>query len=117
MTKEDRFQEIQKLIEKRDLLITERDLLNIKINQYNDHISGNVKNVEKLNHADIVVSDHAMLRYIERVMGVDISKIKDEIVTDTVRLGLAFAKSGRFINGNGSMVVVVDNVVKTTWAA
>ena len=34
---------------------------------------------------EIKVSDHAIVRYLERIKGVDINAIKEEIVTDNIR--------------------------------
>ena len=116
-TKEDRVKNVQNLIDEKAVLMAERDMLNERIKQLREKITQEYRNIESLNHHEIVVSDHAMLRYIERVMGLDIEQLKREIVTDNVRLGVTLSKTGKFNNGNGSMVIVTDNVVKTTWAA
>ena len=61
---------------------------------------------------EIIVSEHAILRYLERVYKLDTNKLYEEIVT--VELKNNYAKLG---NGSYSidscMVKIVDNVVVT----
>ena len=62
--------------------------------------------------AEPVVSEHALLRYIERVKGLDMQVIRDEILNgrrDAIRaLGTL-----QFKTGNGLTIVVKDRVVVT----
>jgi predicted RNase H-like nuclease (RuvC/YqgF family) len=61
---------------------------------------------------EIIVSEHAILRYLERVYKLDTNKLYEEIVT--VELKNNYAKLG---NGSysidGCMVKIVDNVIVT----
>lgn len=59
---------------------------------------------------DPVVSEHALLRYVERVLGVDLSAIKDRILTDQNKKAIDFAGSCR-IKAEGVELVVKDRVV------
>ncbi len=59
-----------------------------------------------------IVSEHAMLRYIERVMGVDLSVVEEEILNDHNRKAIDFAPSCR-IKAGGVELVVKDRVVVT----
>lgn len=62
------------------------------------------------------VTDHALLRYLQRVCGFDVEKIRNEIATDTVR---AICQSGATsiildgvifkIRSNGTIGTVVTN--------
>ncbi len=60
---------------------------------------------------DIRLSDHALLRYLERVWGIDMDTVREEILTpqvvDAIRAG---ASSVRV---NGAMLVVEDRVIVT----
>lgn len=59
------------------------------------------------------VSDHAMMRYMERVMGLDIEKIRSEILTDNAKAALKMGATKYTVNGvkfkakNGVFVTVI----------
>lgn len=59
-----------------------------------------------------IVSEHAMLRYLERIKGVDLEAIREEILGDGTAASISFAKTGR-IKKSGMCLVVKDNVVVT----
>lgn len=44
------------------------------------------------------VSDHAMMRYMERVMGLDIEKIRADILTDNAKAALKLGCSSYSVN-------------------
>ncbi|XVJ69926.1 MAG: hypothetical protein HEQ39_09895 [Rhizobacter sp.] len=63
---------------------------------------------------DVRVSDHALLRYIERAMGVDLDKFRAAILTEQNRKAIEFAgdctiKSGgvEFLVKNRTVVTVI----------
>ena len=63
---------------------------------------------------EVKVSDHALLRYIERVMGADLDKFRAEILTEQNRKAIEFAgdctiKSGgvEFVVKNRTVVTVI----------
>jgi len=79
-----------------------------------EQIKRQIKNIEqeinKLKNDDLIISEHAILRYIERVLGIDIEEIKHKIVPnkDTIKnLG-----NGVFPINNFK-IKVKDNVVLT----
>lgn len=45
------------------------------------------------------VSDHALLRYLERVYGLDLNSLRREILTDPVRTAIKAGASAVFIAG------------------
>ncbi len=61
---------------------------------------------------DVRVSDHAVLRYIERVLGFDVGKIRKDILTPE-REGFIRAGASK-ININGVVFVVKDKTIVTT---
>jgi len=61
--------------------------------------------------SDPTVSEHAVLRYVERVLGIDIDEIRCSILTDEVANQIRQLGSGRFPLGNGFKAVVKQNVV------
>jgi len=62
---------------------------------------------------EIIISEHAMLRYIERALGVDLDAMKKEILTEALIAGVAFCRSGKFPIKDGIKAVVKNNVVVT----
>lgn len=63
--------------------------------------------------ADVVVSEHAMLRYMERVMGVDLNKIKVHILAEGREELIRTARSGAFPILDDIKAVVRDRTVVT----
>lgn len=65
------------------------------------HIKENKLPFKKTNNL-ISVSDHAILRYIERVKGIDMDKIKSEILTpEFCDIYASMSIDGEFPNGHG----------------
>lgn len=48
---------------------------------------------------DLFITSHALLRYIERVKGVDIEALRDEILSDEVCEALSAGATGVTVNG------------------
>lgn len=63
--------------------------------------------------ADVVVSEHAMLRYMERVMGVDLNKIKVHILAEGREELIRSAGSGAFPIMDDIKAVVKGRTVVT----
>jgi hypothetical protein len=61
---------------------------------------------------DPVVTEHAMLRYIERVLGIDLEELKAKILTPEVRGQMDLFGNGTF-PGDDCRVVVKDRTVIT----
>lgn len=67
----------------------------------------------KLASSDPVVTEHAMLRYLERVKGVDLAEIEAEILNkDTLKLIEKFGHTGVY-SVNGCKIKLVNNAVVT----
>ena len=66
----------------------------------------------KMAMTDPIVSEHAMLRYIERVLGIDLEDLKARILTEEMKKQIFLFQSGTF-PGDGFKAVVKDNVVLT----
>lgn len=62
--------------------------------------------------AEPVVSEHALLRYLERVKGIDLDAVRDEIL-DGRRSSIRQLGSCKFKTGDGLTIVVKDRVVVT----
>jgi hypothetical protein len=68
---------------------------------------------------DIRITDHALLRYVERVFGIDVDALKREILTDGVAKGIEHGASTITVNGiqfrvkDRSIVTVIGGDQKT----
>lgn len=58
-----------------------------------------------------VVSEHAIIRYLERVKGMDIDLIRREILTEKNVETIKTIGRGKIPIGNGFKLVVKDNIV------
>jgi hypothetical protein len=59
-----------------------------------------------------IVSEHALLRYIERFMGVDLESVRRAILTENAVKLIKFAKNGK-INTDGRRLIVKNGTVVT----
>jgi len=60
------------------------------------------------------VTDHAIVRYLERVYGIDMDVIRAEIVTPVVQIAEGFG-CGTVIGKHGCRVMIQDGVVTSVW--
>lgn len=67
--------------------------------------------MKTLRKTELVISDHAMLRYIERVIGVDLEPIRQKIV-DTVEP--AYKAGATRISADGVTYSIRSNFVTST---
>lgn len=80
-----------------------------------NHISNLLKNldkqIEELTDKELVVSEHAILRYLERKYSLDLEVIRKEIATDSVKDQHSMLGSGKYPIGDGMKAVIKDNTV------
>lgn len=62
---------------------------------------------------DFVVSEHAILRYAERVQGLDVSKIREILLPGSVKTQAETLGNGQYPIGDGVVVKIRDKVVIT----
>lgn len=60
------------------------------------------------------VSEHAMLRYLERVKGVDMEAVRQEILGNGTAEAITFAGNGRIKKGGTDITLIVQNSVVVT---
>jgi chromosome segregation ATPase len=65
---------------------------------------------------DVIVTEHAILRYIERVYGIDLEEIRERMLAGGVRETIENFGSGK-IPCEGGRLIVKDRVVMTVEAA
>ena len=63
----------------------------------------------------LIVSDHARVRYLQRVEGLDIRELDKLILTDSVREQHKAFGNGRYPLGDGACAIVNNNTVVSVW--
>jgi predicted transcriptional regulator len=61
--------------------------------------------------AGLVVTEHAMLRYLERVIGLDLNDIREEIITDQLKKQWGALGSGKYPVKNFKVVIKQNMIV------
>ena len=71
--------------------------------------------VDEINYSDTLkISDHAIVRYMERIMNVDMSEVRSKILTEMVDKAYSGLKtSGEYPTGNGYSVIIKKGVITT----
>ncbi len=65
--------------------------------------------------SDIIISEHAIVRYIERVLKIDMEKLHKEIISDEFKKSVTKLGNGTYTHNN-HFIKVVDNVIVTVTA-
>jgi len=110
----------KKLYERKKKL--ERDLADIRSTKYALQKEENLKqqeltkinnNLNKLKKGELIITDHAIVRYMERVKHLPLEELKKLLLPDSTRALIAKLGNGRFPAGGTHSVVVKDNIVLT----
>lgn len=112
--------EIKDLKSEVTTLRSERDEKNKVIDTHQRSIKDKEKQLEELRKQEsefkgaadgIIISEHALIRYFERVLGFDIEKIKREMIPEKVQSQIHLMKSGVFPVGEYRLRVRTGTVV------
>jgi len=94
-------------------LLTQKTAIQEEIDKCQAAIIATEKEIYKLESIGPIVSEHAILRYLERIMNIDISEIKDKILDGGIYEQVKTLSSGHFVSANGFKVVSRNNVIVT----
>jgi uncharacterized coiled-coil DUF342 family protein len=100
-------------------LIEERNKTNEQVQSIADNISkidrqiSNIRKSHKSNKTGI--TDHALLRYLERIHGFDTEEVRKKLMTDSLRKCMETYKTGK-VTENSITYIFRDNVVVTIMA-
>lgn len=99
-------------------------LLKSEISEKNRVLTANEKARDELKNKikeigmdkDLIISEHAIVRYFERVMGINIEQIKKEILTDSVLdlIGKFDGNNGEYPVKEGNFSIRVKNNIVVT---
>ncbi len=110
------------LRDKLNSLLTERQSLKDKRSQADRRLTALEKEIDDLNKqlalsepAPLVISDHAMLRYLERKYSLDMEELRSEVLPQDPNVVNAINKlgSGTFPVGESHKLVVKGNTIIT----
>jgi len=114
--------ELKGLETRRNKLQAERKTLNIEIAEKQkesaamkkkiDYLQSAIEKLKKKTPSNIVISEHAMLRYIERVLGIDLNELQNKIIPSNKLDEIKLIGNGTF-SINNHKVTVKDGVVVT----
>lgn len=82
------------------------------IAQKQKELSGYEKEIKQLKAKKIIVSEHSMLRYLQRVYKLDLKKIEDEILNESVKTAVQNFGDGKYTVGEFT-VRVKNNILLT----
>lgn len=76
-------------------------------------LESKIKSLEDNSKKDLTISEHAILRYLERVIGLDLKKIENEIITNDMK-GMSKKFSGNLTYSKDNInYIIKDNVILT----
>lgn len=95
-----------------DELKRESSTTNGKIVKKKRDIKDTEARINRMCNGKIIISEHAIIRYLERIENIDIEAIKDMIVDEKTRGAINVLTSGTFPI-KGGKIEVINNVVTT----
>ena len=106
---------INKTKQEREQLTLEYRALQSKMDKLNSRIKGYQEELTKITSQSnsLIVSEHAMIRYLERVYKLDLFKIEAEIASAELFTKVQELGSGTYSCEDGYSAKVVDGVVVT----
>jgi len=96
-------------------------ILKLKISSLNKELTNKTNSVNILKDKiktynvgnDVKVTEHAMLRYLERVKGINLAEIEGELVTSKIKTQVEKLGDGTYPTENGFRVTIKNNMVVT----
>jgi hypothetical protein len=104
---------LKKNQDERDLLISQMKELQLEVDAKEANIFEIEDKIQKLESNQIILSEHAILRYLERVENIDIEEVKNKILTEEFKKQFSVLGDGKYPIGNKFFARVKDNVVVT----
>lgn len=97
------------------VLIKEVTQMQNNLSTLNKQINTTQENIEKLstNNDDLIFSEHSILRYIERVMGVDIEALKEKILPKEERQSILKTANSLSFKKDGVSFKIKDGIIIT----
>ena len=92
----------------------QKKLVEKEISVLEDSLKSLEQKIEKIQNSDLIVSEHAIIRYIERVIGINIEEIVEKIATEKMKKMVECCGNGLYPSENGEYKLKINtNVVVT----
>lgn len=115
MSRIEQMKSMQELSDKLDNLRRKRVEVQTEINATQVEYDRTKATLERyMNSKDPLVTDHAVLRYLERVHGLDMSKVREEILSPQLEAAIRFTQTGRF-KSDGLVYAFKDYALQTIY--
>lgn len=97
-----------------DVLLLELEHVRFRVDLATKHKASLEKRIAEMQQeaADPIVTEHAMLRWLERVEGVSLEELKTKILDEATIKAIKFAGSGK-VSKAGHKIVFKNNVIVT----
>ena len=92
----------------------QKKLVEKEISVLEDSLKSLEQKIEKIQNSDLIVSEHAIIRYIERVIGINIEEIVEKIATEKVKKMAECCGNGLYPSENGEFKLKINNNVVVT---
>ena len=100
-----------RLITDLTILLTDPLVRSADVSALQGQLSEVEAEIGRIRGSGIIVTDHAVIRYLERVMDLDIHQLRHDILpAHTLKLAMQLG-NGQYPIGNGARAVVRDNTV------
>ena len=97
-----------------ELIRRERQLIDERLSITERNLRKTEDELKKMKTGNkIIVSEHAVLRYLQRIMELDLKAVENEILTDETLKQYRTLGNGKYPISNGCKAVIKDNVVIT----
>jgi hypothetical protein len=92
----------------------QKKLVEKEISVLEDSLKSLEQKIEKIQNSDLIVSEHAIIRYIERVIGINIEEIVEKIATEKMKKMVECCGNGLYPSENGEYKLKISNNVVVT---
>lgn len=92
----------------------QKKLVEKEISVLEDSLKSLEQKIEKIQNSDLIVSEHAIIRYIERVIGINIEEIVEKIATEKMKKMVECCGNGLYPSENGDFKLKINNNVVVT---
>lgn len=97
-----------------NVLKIDSDNIKNEIKQKKKYLAEINKQIKEINSkSDLIISEHAIIRYLERALNIDINKLESELIPDKVKKQITILGNGTYPIGDSRKIVVKDNTIIT----
>lgn len=105
---------LEKLNSQREILIKETKQKQNELNKIKKEMESLLNEINRLQSGDdLIFSEHAILRYIERVMGIDLDELKEKILPKNEREKILNVADSMAYKKDNYEIKIIDKTIVT----